>query len=226
MRMSLFCAVLALAPGLPAAQFQFGTMIRAGLSTSNSWEMAAGKTSSSTSETESLSRYYTNGSTHDFEIEYEKEENELKLTVRTSSSGSGSGRTELTYHPTGGASAPASMLWTIPAGSFFLRAAQVVGATSIRLSNLKLEGAISILQPIQQTTMTAAQNNTPGGVLVTQSKDIVFRTNNSGDWKLTGQIRLAGLAASATGAGAKNDDLQFGFNVFAGATPEIGRAHV
>lgn len=216
---ALLTAVLA-AAALPAAQFQFGTMVRAGISGGGDWELAAGQSSGAlppNANTAYVTPHYTNGRNNDFEISYTKATNTATLTVVTRSTGPGSAITKVNWNPVGGSLVSAGALWTIPAASLYLKAATVPAATSIQISNLQLSGAINILQPIQQTTMTASQNSTPGGVLVTQSKDIVFRTNGSGDWKLTGNFTMTGLAQNASSTGAKRSELQFGFTAFAEA---------
>ncbi len=214
------CLVAAATTGLSAAQFQFGTMVRAGINGAQDWELAVGNSSGAlppNANTAQVQPHYTNGRDNEFEISYTKATNTATLMVRTRTSGPGSGRTFLSYNPIGGSLLPAAATWTIPVGGLYLRAVQIPAASSISLSNLRLSGAISILQPIQQTTMTAAQNNTPGGSLVRQSADIVFRTTGSGDWKLEGEFTMTGVAQNGSQPGAKRSELQFGFNAIAEA---------
>ncbi len=216
----VFALAVFAAHGLSAAQFQFGTMVRAGLSGNQEWEIAAGQSSGAlppSATTGQVSPHYTDGRNNPFEIGYVKSTNTATLTVRTGSGGGGSSTTTVNWNPVGGSLLPAAATWTIPMGGLYVSAARVPIATSISLDKLKLTGAISILQPIQQTTMTAAQNNTPGGVVVRQSADIVFRTTGSGDWKLEGEFTMTGLAPNGAQPGAKRSELQFGFNVIAEA---------
>lgn len=215
------CLMIAATTGSFAAQFQFGTMVRAGINGAQDWELAAGTASGAlppNANTAHVQPHYTNGRVNDFEISYAKATNTATLTVVASAPSQGSsGRTTITFNPVGGNLLPAAATWTIPVGGLYLRATQIPTASSISLSNLRLTGAISILQPIQQTTMTAAQNNTPGGALVRQSADIVFQTSGSGNWTLAGQFTMTGLAPNGSQPGAKRSELQFGFNAIAEA---------
>lgn len=224
----IWLAALLLVPGaLQAGQFQFGTMVRAGVSGAGDWELAAGKSSGdlppSASTRDLGADHFINGEDNPFSISYQKSSNTATLTVQTKkANGGGTVNYAVSYHPVGGNLLGATAMWRIPIGSLYASATQIPTASSIKVSNLRLSGAISILSPIRQATIFASQSNTPGGAVVRQSADIMFASHGSGDWKLEGEIKMTGLPVSGSSAGARRSQLQFGLTVFASDVPEPG----
>lgn len=220
---SLPVILILLIPGAGlAAQFQFGTMVRAGVAGAQDWELAAGDSSGAlppNANTSHLNPHYNNNSPQLFEIGYVRSTNTAFLRVYRNTNPA-SNFTQVSYNPVGGAAVVGTALWTLPASGFYVRATQVTVPSSIQVSNLQLLGAVNVIQPIQQTTMLAAQSNTGGGAMVTQSSDIVFRTTGSGDWTLRGELTLTGLP-NGSNPGARRSQLQFGLNADAEA-PEPG----
>ncbi|MDX1981341.1 MAG: hypothetical protein SFV51_13815 [Bryobacteraceae bacterium] len=198
-----------------AGQFQFGAMIRAGLSGASQWEIGAGASSGSLSATGNVAPYFTDGNSYLFEVGYLKSTNTAYTRVHANTNPA-SAFSQASYNPAGGASTGADAIWTLPASSFFVTAAPTFGFTAMRLSSLTLQGvsgAVNVIQPIQQTTMTAAQILGFFSGTVTQSQDIVFQADASGSWRLRGVLQMWGLASN--GGTASGSQLAFGFGASA-----------
>ncbi len=214
----LAAAVTALAPGAFAADFQFGTIIRAGVAGNTDHEMAIGTTGNSPSATGQLNPYYTGGSQF-FEIGYLKGTNTAYVRVHQGAT-SASAFNQASFNPVGGAAAAANAIWTLPASSFFVRATDNTGINLVQVSNLTLSGvtgAANILQPLQATTMVAFQLGFAAQPTVTQSQDLVFRGDSNGNWRLQGNIQMVGLTSN--GGVASGSEIEFGVAALAG-TPE------
>ncbi len=214
-----------LAPSAQAVQFQFGALVQAGFTSSSAgnWEMAVGSTPGATTDTASLSTYWNNNEDRHFEVEYLKATNTVNVRVYDSALTS-SPFTQVSYNPTNGALAAATATWTLPASSFFVTASTgPTQNTSIQLSNITLSGisgAVSVLQPIQQTTLAASRIVGGPVATVSQTQDIVFVADSTGSWRLSGDIRLSGIQG---GGRATGNELALNFSASANdAVPEPG----
>ena len=207
--------------GLPAhaANFQFSTLIQLGSATAGAgnWELQAG------ANTGNVNPYFVDGASNAFTIQYTKATNTATLTVGSSS---------VSFNPTGGAAVAANATWTLPASAFSLTAigpfagsisGGTLQGTSITVSNLALSGvtgAINILQPLSQTTLTATRTFFQGTVTAAETGNAVFKGDANGNWKLTGNITLTGFDAPTS---TLPNDLTFAFSALASdttATPE------
>jgi hypothetical protein len=200
-----------------ASQFQFGMMIELGSNSASSWELGLGSSSGSITSTASLTPYFINNQFRLFQLDYNKASNTTTLRMYAGSRALGP-TTSASYSPVGGASAPADNLWTLPASLFFLQSAPSSSNTRIELSGLALSGingAINILNPLQQTSMIEQQNNGNGAGSITQSGDVRFFADPTGSWRLEGLIRIR----AAGGTPAQNA-LIFGLGASSSAAPE------
>jgi hypothetical protein len=122
--------------------------------------------------------------------------NSARAVLRLYQNGSNTQYSQLTYHPAGSPVAT-NATWTLPASSFFATALSGPGVSStITVSNLTLSGisgALTILKPIQQTSLQASSGLSAATQTVTQSQDIVFRADSTGSWQLNGFITLNGI---------------------------------
>ncbi|MSV34535.1 MAG: PEP-CTERM sorting domain-containing protein [Bryobacterales bacterium] len=209
----VFIALFALAiPGY-GAQFQLGVQIRAGFSGAGAgaWEVGAGDTSGTPSATVDATPYWANNTDRRVEIEYQRATNTLVVRLYQDATNT-SAFNQANFNPTGGSQVAAGATWTLPAASFFVTAASGPNPpTSITLSNLaltSLSGALNILQPIQQTTLSASRAANGATSTVTETQDIVFQGDATGSWRLTGILNLTGIAGAA---GASGNELSFGF---------------
>lgn len=196
-----------------AGTFQLGVLVRVGFSGTgaNNWELGAGDTSGSPSVTGDVVPYWQNNQGRRVEIEYQQPTNTLQVRLYADASGSGTPNS-VNFNPAGGSLVAAGATWTIPAASFFVTAASGPNPpSSISLSNVTLtglSGVLNILQPVQQTTLTASRNAGGATATVTESQDIVFQGDATGSWRLTGVLTLTGIAGNA---GVSGNNLAFGF---------------
>ena len=222
----LLALVLLAGPGY-AAQFQLGVLVQAGFAATGPgfWEFGAGNTSGAPVSTNDLTPYWQNGVDRRVEIEYRKATNNLQVRMYQDGTNT-SPFSQVNFNPTGGASIVPTATWTLSAASFFVTATNgTFLPTSITLSGLALSpisGALNILQPIQQTTLTAARGFFGATTTVTQSQDIVFQGDSTGSWRLTGNLNLQGFFGFGP-FGATGNDLAFGFGATAAGAivPEV-----
>lgn len=211
-------------PAAHAGNFQFGTMIRAGLASAADWELGVGPSSSSTTNRVDKSPYYSGGGQL-FEIGYLNSTNTAYVRVYNGTTSS-SGFNQASFNPVGGGGPVApGTIWRLPAASFFVQAINPAGNSLIQLTSLTLSGvtgAVSVIQPLSTTTMVAYQLPVFGiaNPSVHQSQDLVFRADSGGNWKLTGQLSIVGLISG--GGVAQGNDLAFGVGAVSAATPEPG----
>jgi hypothetical protein len=206
----VLCLTLLLAMAAPAtvqaADFGFSVVLRAGaflpLST---WEMGIGG-SGAPSSTASFLPHYLNNLAYSFTIRYTEATNTARATFRNIL-----GITHtVTYQPPGGTLTAPRIQWVFPASSFYVRAQQDPTASSITVSALNLSGALTVLQPLSATSLSASQNGGSGQTSAL-SGPVVFQTNaGSGDWQLTGLVTLTGT--SWFGGGVAPNALTFGFS--------------
>jgi PEP-CTERM motif len=187
-----------------AAQFQLNTLIQlgeVGANAPNGWEVGFGSNTGTLGFVGSLPTYWVSGGARNFQLSYDRPTNLME--VRIYDPASTTAYAFGTFTPTGGPSVVGSA-WVLPAASFFVT--DLTGgnaASSISVSGLALTGitggALSILSPIQQTTMTASATGPASPTqTVTQSKDVVFLADATGSWRLTGAVTMnfAGLTGS------------------------------
>jgi PEP-CTERM motif-containing protein len=211
--MSLIFGVTLLTVPAYGAQYQLGVLIRAGFSATGAgaWELGAGDSSGSPATTSDATPFWSNDEDRHVEIEYQKPTNNLQVRLYQDATNT-SGFSQVNFSPTGGAAVAASATWVIPTSSFFVTAASgPTPPSSISLSNITLggiSGALNILQPLQQTTLTASRGANGATSTVAQSSDIVFQGDATGSWLLTGNLNLKGFAGPA---GVSGNDLAFSF---------------
>ena len=226
--MGLISGLILLAVPGYGAQYQLGVLIRAGFSATGAgaWELGAGDSSGSPAVTGDATPYWSNNQDRHVEIEYQKATNNVQVRLYQDATNT-SGFSQMNFNPTGGGLVAASATWVIPTTSFFVTAASGPNPpSSISLSNITLagiSGALNILQPLQQTTLTASRGANGATSTVTQSSDIVFQGDSTGSWLLTGNLNLKGFAGPV---GVSGNDLAFTFGGTAtGATiPEPSSA--
>jgi len=187
-------AVVAIAASsLPAsaASFEFNTLIRLGANGGGAnWEIGAGNNSGAAPSITQNADTWTNGASREFQITYSRPSNSLE--VRLFENGS-SNSSALSYTPAGG---PASIgaTWTLPASSFFVTAVNGGNfTTAISVSSLSLtglSGALTILSPMQQTTLQATSGFGLPTTTLRESQDIVFRGDSTGSWRLGGYVSM------------------------------------
>lgn len=193
--------------------FQLGVLVRVGLSSPgvNNWELGAGATSGAPSVTGDVVPYWQNNQDRRVEIEYQRGTNTLQVRLYQDATNSGTPNS-INFNPAGGSLVAAGATWTIPAASFFVTATSgPITPSSISLSNIALtglSGALNILQPVQQTTLSASRLSGGATATVAESQDIVFQGDATGSWRLTGILRLTGIAGVA---GVSGNNLAFGF---------------
>ncbi len=215
-------AALCVAPIGIAGDFEFGTMIRAGLSGNSDHELAIGTTAASPSATGQVNPYF-NGSNQLFEIGYLKATNTAYVRVHQNLSPA-SAYSQVSFNPVGGAAAPVDAIWRLPAASFFARATDSSGVNLVSISNLTLSGvsgSLDIIQPIQSTSLLAYQLGGFAQPSVSQSQEVVFRADSGGNWKLQGSMLVLGLLSN--GGVASGSEIEFGVTAIAG-TPEPASA--
>ena len=215
-------AILVLAIGLlgtksiPAASFSVGATIRAGIQGGGDWEIGLGPSGTPYSATVHATPYFVDDRTYNFSLGYAGATNQASLSVFTNPGG---GPPDVvTWNPTGGSPSTAGRLWTIASGGLFVGAAFAVRPspqppmpeTEIEVSGLAFQPGIDILAPLSVTTIDAIQRGAASSSSVPGS--VVFMTRNgSGDWTLSGTIRMRGLG-SRVPSGAVRSELQFLFN--------------
>jgi hypothetical protein len=200
-------------PGF-GANFSFGVLVQAGFtggvpSTGGNDSVGAGNDASANGATNSST--WQSGQSHALQIEYLKASNTISVRLYQGATASGA-FTETDYHPTGGGTQVANAIWTLLASAFFVTAqGGPLQVASVSISNLALSGVsggINILQPLQQTTLTASNILGAPTSTVTEGQDIVFQGDSNGNWMLTGSLTFSGIGLSATPA----NDLAFGFS--------------
>jgi len=217
---------LVLATMLPAADFTFGTMLRAGIAGSGDWEMTTGTNPGDTSQPTVnafgagfASNYYNNGGWHYFEAGFDGVRGFTRLY-------DGSGALGSSFLSTSFASAlpPASgATWTL---SSYLRATgnqsgSAKPYTEVGLRNLALGSGLTVLTPFAATAYNANQTGSAAAMTTNVDPVVFHSTNAGGAWLVSGQVRFVGLAAFTTN-GANRSQLQFGLTGSAveTATPE------
>jgi hypothetical protein len=208
--------MVCLAPFSRAAQFSVGAILQAGNPGNSDFELGAGPDSSNPASTADNSPFWQDGSSQQFFITYSNPTN--TFTVQLDRSGSTTQFATASYTPAGAAPL-VNATWIIPTASFFL---QALGgptiATSITVSGLTLtglNGALNIINPIQQTTFQATRSAGGATSTVAQSSDVVFQGDSTGSWQLSGFLTLTGVNGASRATGN-----QLAFGVTASATPE------
>lgn len=196
-----------------AANFDLATTIRAGRPGNAAWEIGIGPITNSGAVRGHVNNpnYYPNALPNRFEIGYTSATNSAYLRYYYSATN----YRQVVYAP-GGPGLGGYSLWTIPAGSLFVTATRRPVRTAVTISNLTLAGGVQVLQPFSSTTMTATQlrsNST-----VSSTTPVVFRTNSSGNWLLSGTITFTGLLAYVQN-GASGAQLRMGAGISGVSTP-------
>jgi hypothetical protein len=174
-------ATLALSSAAHAAQFQFGALVQAGIAGAGDWEIGVGTSSAAPTTTASLATQWVSGVDRLMQLEYLKSTNTVNVRVYNGNAAAGA-FTQASYSPAGGALVGANATWTLPASSFFVTATNgTIAPTSVTLSSITLSGvsgAINVIQPIQQTTLTAAHAFFGPTTSASQTGDVVFQAAN------------------------------------------------
>lgn len=210
--MRFLVLVLIVAASLPAADFTFGTILRAGLSGNGDWEMTSGTSSSDTSQPKiDASPYYTDNGWKAFEIGFTGTAGFIRIYNGASTSGP-----SLTSSFVAGSPLAANATWTL---NSFLRATGNAALilkpeTEIAIRDLTLGSGLTVLTPVASTSYSASQT----GLAPSEQTNIApisFRSNNAnGAWLISGDIRFDGLS-TYTLFGASGSQLQFGLTASA-----------
>lgn len=192
--------------GSQAADFQFSSILRAGLPNAGDWELGIGSSAGTPASTAHLNPYYLNDTPQTFQIGYQQSTNTAFLRFYNQPSG----YTQVNYAIPFSVAPGTQVRWEIPTGSLYVRASRVNRPTSVTIDQLALTGGVTILQPLSATSLTAFQSNSQ--MTSGTTAPVVFVTAGSGDWTLSGRIRFAGLSPYAPG-GARRSQLHMGFTV-------------
>jgi hypothetical protein len=191
----LAAAAVVLSSAAQAAQFQFGALIQAGIAGTGDWEIGVGSTAATPTSTASLTNQWVAGVDRMVQLEYLKPTNTVNVRVYDGATATGA-FTQASYSPVGGNLVGANAIWTLPASSFFATATTgpLLG-TSITVSNITLSGisgAVNVIQPIQQTTLTASRGIFGGTTTDFQPANVVFQGDSNGSWRLAATVNLNG----------------------------------
>lgn len=164
--------------------------------------------------------YFNDNEEYDFTLSYQGSTNRAQLSVFTNP---GNGPADVvTWNPTGGTASTLARLWTV--NSLFVSAAYAVRTpqmprTEIEVKDLALGPGIDIVAGLSTTDLRARQEGSAEVDAIPQP--VVFRTRNgSGDWLLSGTIRMRGLASEFP-SGAVRSELQFVFNSTSTEVPAV-----
>ena len=178
------------------AQFQFGALVQAGIAGAGDWEIGVGNSTASPTTTASLASQWVANTPRLMQLEYLKTTNTVNVRVYDGNAAAGA-FTQASFSPAGGAAVGANAMWTLPASSFFVQAVNsTILPSSIALSNITLSGvtgAINIIQPVQQISLTATRGFFGGTVTSAQTGDIVFQGDSNGNWRLAASVTLGGF---------------------------------
>lgn len=208
-----------------AADFTFGTMLRAGLANGD-WEMTTGSSPGDTSRptvnafpSGYASSYYSNGGWHAFEIGYDGGAGFFRLYDAAVNS-----PTAQFISTSFATAAPpsANATWTL---NSYLRASAnnspVKPYSEIALNNLALGAGLTVIAPLSATAYNANHTGA-AAAMQTALSPVAFQSSNAGGaWLISGQVRFLGLSAY-TPNGASRSQLQFGLTASSTETPEPG----
>ncbi len=208
---------------LPAADFTFGTMLRAGL-TNGDWELTTGTSPGDTSQPTAnafpsgfASNYYSNGGWHAFQIGFDG----LRGYIRLYDGPLVSPGAQFVSTSYAAPTLPATgATWTL---NSYLRATAnnsvVKPYSEIAVNNLALGAGLTVIAPLSATAYNANQTAAAPPMQTTLSP-VSFQSNNAGGaWLVSGQVRFIGLSAF-TPNGASRSQLQFGLTASSTETPE------
>lgn len=205
--------------GAHAADFDFFSILRAGMPNGTDWEIGLGPDGNNITGQAHFNYQapgtmtWGNNVNQNFEIGYNANTNRAYATVFTQN---GTPVTATYNGPVGGVSPDAT--WTISPGGLYVSAASRIVPTSVRISNLTLQAGLTVLSPLTVSTLTASQLLIPSQD--SNTSPIVFQAaSTGGSWYLSGQIRFQGLS-SYLPFGASRSQLQMGMTVSATDTPE------
>lgn len=211
-------AGLACSPtAVSAAPFTLGATIRAGIRGGGDWEIGLGPSSPFAASTAHATPYFADNEEYGFTLSYTSASNRAELSVDTNP---GNGPADVAaWNPAGGTATAAGRLWTITnlmvSAAYAVRPAgqPAMPRTEIELKDLVLGPGIDIISGLSVTDLRARQEGAPASDAVPQA--VVFRTRDgSGDWLLSGTIRMRGLGSEFT-SGAIRSELQFLFSATA-----------
>ncbi len=214
---------LGIAAALPAAEFSFGTMLRAGRAAGD-WEMTTGSSPGDTSQPTAdafpggyASSYYTDGGWHAFQIGYDGLRGYIRLYDGPVVS---PGAQFITTSYAAPAVPVTGATWTI---NSYLRAtannSPVKPYSEVAVNNLALGVGLTVITPLIATAYNANQTGA-ASAMQTDMSPVSFQSSNAGGaWLITGQVRFVGLSAY-TPNGASRSQLQFGLTASSTETPE------
>lgn len=215
---SLFLFALTLSAA-EAATFSLGATIRAGIRGGQDWEIGLGAATPYSAAVTHATPYFRDNEEYDFTLRYTGATNRAELSVDTNP---GNGPADVAaWNPTGGVASTAGRLWTF--NSLFVSAAYSrippMPRTEIEVKDLALGPGIDIVAGLSTTDLRARQEG--AAVLAAIPQPVVFRTRNgSGDWLLSGTIRMRGLASEFP-SGAQRSHLQFVLNSTSADLPAV-----
>lgn len=217
-----FALSLWLASAAFAAEFTFGTMLRAGHFASD-WEMTTGASPGDTSQpnanaisTTSPTNYYSNGGWHYFQVGFDGTRGYIRLyDSPTLTSGF------VTTSFAASALPSPNSLWTV---NGFVTANGPTNNpakpyTEVAVQNLALGTGLTVIAPPSASLIRANQSGTDAPMTANVPTVTFQSTNTGGAWILSGQVRFVGLSAF-TPNGASRSHLQFGLTATSSEVPE------
>jgi hypothetical protein len=212
------------AAALPAADFSFYAVLRAGATGASEWELGIGNNSSSLTTSQFSwnvgTPLWPNNTPANFRIGYTNATNTAYVTVYDS----GNNAVTASFNPLKGGGS-AAKTWQLPASSMFVSAGPTILPESIQVNNLTVNGGVNVLQPISFTSMAITKMVGATTSTLSEPSPVSFKsTTASGgqDWYIGGQIQFAGLGFFVPN-GAQGNQLLFSMTANAtNATPEPG----
>jgi hypothetical protein len=205
---------------LSAADFTFGTMLRAGLTLPllpiGDYEMTSGTSSGDTSRPKvDASPYYSNGGWQYFEIGYDG----MRGFIRLYDGATGSGHFITSSYATV-APPTTNATWTV--NSYLRATSNLLGVikpySEVAVTNLTLGSGLTVVTGLTSTSYSANQTGLQAA-MQTDFSPVTFRSNNeNGSWLLSGQIRFVGLSNYVLN-GASGSQLQFGLTASSAELP-------
>lgn len=218
-RAVLLLFLAGLAVPVPAADFAFSVIIRAGLANPGDYELGIGPTgvpSAGTIQTAHMVPYYGNNTPQRFEIGYQEATSTAFVRVYHANGT----YAQATYVPPDAIPMPANSSWALPGSALYVRASRRPVATGIRVNDLALGPGLDSLDPLSTTSLEAVRPAFGDGVTQDMGSPVVFRAfQNGGDWLLSGTIAMQGLRAYVPG-GAARSELHLSLTAEATAVPE------
>ncbi|MBM3786624.1 MAG: PEP-CTERM sorting domain-containing protein [Acidobacteria bacterium] len=203
-----------------AADFSFYATMRAGRNGNGDWEQGLGGGVAASDVTTNFR--WSNGNPHwrggdlpqTFRIGYNAAANLAYLSIWDAVNAAST----ITFNNPGAALGPNS-IWTLPAASFFVSAANRPAATSVNVEGLGFSPGVQVLSGSLPVSLGANRSAGSPAQQANLPAALVFQPGSSGgDWYISGTIRFSGLSPS--GNGARGSQLQFMMNASGTDNPE------